>query len=131
MRLDRGIFDDAPVSVIASATIREMEKGAGQALDARRFRPNVVVELDDGAPFAEDGWLGRRLAFGAPDGAAVGVTQRDQRCVMINLDPETAQSQAEVLKAAVRLNGTCAGIYATVVRTGDLRVGQPVWLDEG
>lgn len=128
MRLDRGIFDDAPVSVIASVTAGEVMTGSGRPIDLRRFRPNIVVELDGGAPFAEDAWLGRRLAFGGVDGPAISVTQRDLRCVMINLDPDTAESQAEVMKTAVRLNDNHAGIYATVIETGELRVGQAVWL---
>jgi uncharacterized protein YcbX len=130
MRLGQGIFDDASVSVIASATIGAILAGAGRPIDARPFRPNVVVETDEGEPFAEDRWVGQRLTFGGPDGPAVAVTQRDLRCVMINLDPETAESQPEVMKTAVRLNANYAGIYATVVRTGELRVGQTVWLEE-
>jgi uncharacterized protein YcbX len=130
MRLKQGIFDDACLSVINDVTIREICGGAGRPSDVRRFRPNIVVEADGSAPFAEDGWLGQRLLFGSEDGPAVGVTQRDPRCVMINLDPETAESHAEVLKTTVRLNDGNAGIYATVVKTGELRVGHPVWLDE-
>lgn len=131
MQLKQGIFDDACISVIASVTIQEILNGAGRPTDVRRFRPNIVVDADGGAPFAEDRWLGRRLTFGTTDGPAVGVTQRDKRCVMINLDPDTADSHAEVLKTAVRLNDCHAGIYATVVKAGELRVGHSVWLDEG
>jgi len=105
--------------------------GCGRPSDARRFRPNIVVEADDGTPFAEDRWVGKRLAFGGLDGPSVGVTMRDLRCVMLNLDPDTAESHAEVMKSAVRLNDNYAGIYATVVRVGDLRIGQPVGIVEG
>ncbi len=130
MHLDRGIFDDAAVSVIAGATIREIGARSGRACDARRFRPNIVVETPGGAPFGEDGWVGKRLAFGAADGPALGVTQRDLRCVMITLDPETGESHAEVMKTTVRLNDNYAGVYATVVKRGALSVGQPVYLGD-
>jgi uncharacterized protein YcbX len=130
MRLKNGVFDDAPVSVITSVTVREILSGAGRPMDVRRFRPNVVVEAESGAPFGEDAWVGKRLAFGAEDGAGIGVTHRDERCVMINLDPDTAESHADVMKTAVRLHGNDAGVYATVVKTGELRVGQSVWLAE-
>jgi uncharacterized protein YcbX len=130
MRLKNGIFDDAPVSVITEVTIGKILGASDRPLDVRRFRPNIVVETDGGAPFTEDGWLGGRLTFGAVDGPAVSVTKRDKRCVMINLDPETAEAHAEVLKTTVRLNDCNAGIYATVVKTGELRVGQSVWLAE-
>jgi len=128
MHLSRGIFDDAALSVIATVTMREIMAASGRPMDTRRFRPNVVVDAEGGAPFVEDEWVGQRLTFGGIDGPAASVTQRDKRCVMINLDPDTGESHAEVMKTAVRLNDNYAGIYATVVRMGELRVGQPVWL---
>jgi uncharacterized protein len=130
MRLRQGIFDDAPVSVIASATIREITRSSGRPIEVRRFRPNIVVEGSDAGPFVEDHWVGKRLTFGSVDGPAVGVTHRDLRCVTINLDPETAEAHAEVMRTAVRLNDNFAGIYATVIKTGELQVGQAVLLGE-
>ena len=130
MHLSRGIFDDAALSVIATVTLREIMTGSGRPMDIRRFRPNVVVETEDGAPFAEDAWVGQRLTFGGVDGPAAAVTQRDKRCVMINLDPDTGESHPEVMKTAVRLNDNYAGVYATVVKTGELRVGDSLWLGE-
>jgi hypothetical protein len=63
-------------------------------------------------------------------GAAVRVTMKDERCVMVNLDPDTAESDSRVMKTVVRLNENYAGVYGTVVRTGELRVGQVVTLGE-
>jgi len=48
--------------------------------------------------------------------------------MMINLDPETASQDARIMKAVVGLNGNNAGVYATVVRRGTVRVGDPVYL---
>jgi hypothetical protein len=53
---------------------------------------------------------------------------KDERCVMVNLDPDTAESDSRVMKTVVRLNENYAGVYGTVVRTGELRVGQVVTL---
>lgn len=129
MRLDHGVFDEAPVSVISGATIRGVEREAGRPLEARRFRPNVVVETSSAEPFQEDAWVGRTLVLGdEPDGPALAVTLRDVRCAMLNLDPDSAEKDARVMKATARLNGNCAGVYATVVREGRVRVGQTVWL---
>jgi hypothetical protein len=47
---------------------------------------------------------------------------------MINLDPETAQPDPRIMKAAVRLNDNNAGAYGTVARTGLISVGQSVSL---
>ena len=101
----------------------------GREVDLRRFRPNVVIETHSAEPFEEDRWVGRTLRFGeANSGAALGVTMKDERCVMVNLDPDTAERDSEVMKTVVRLNENYAGAYGTVVRVGKLRVGQVVSL---
>jgi uncharacterized protein YcbX len=129
MELRNGTFDDASISVIASDTVREIGRLAGQREDARRFRPNVVVRLLRPSAFQEDEWVGHVLSFGdGPDAPAVSVTSRDVRCSMVNLDPDTARSAPEVQRAVVRANGNHAGIYGNVIRTGQISVGQAVIL---
>jgi uncharacterized protein YcbX len=129
MKLQHGIFDHAPVSVISLATIAGIGGEAGMDLDRRRFRANIVLETRDRELFHEDGWLGGTLVFGSSEPRpAVSVTMRDVRCVMINLDPDTAVQDKRVLKTVVRLNKNHAGVYGTVVRTGTIRVGEPVSL---
>lgn len=129
MNLKLGIFDDAPVSVINLATISAIGQEAGTDLDIRRFRANIVIASEATEPFLEDGWLGGRLVFGDKEvGPVVNMAMRDLRCVMINLDPDTAQQDPRVMKAAVRLNDNNAGAYGTVARTGQLSVGQSVSL---
>jgi uncharacterized protein YcbX len=131
MKLDNGIFDDAAVSVISLATIAGVGREAGFDLDRRRFRANIVVETEHAERFLEDGWVGRMLVFGDRDPRpAVSVTSRDLRCMMINLDPETARQDARVMKTTVRLNENHAGVYGTVARTGTIRAGDRVSLLE-
>ena len=146
MQLKHGIFDEATISVIDLATIAGIgrESGVGADLDRRRFRANIVLETENTQPFLEDEWVGGTLVFGdseghgslAPDTSlrdhvqpAVSVTMRDLRCVMIDLDPDTAEKDARIMKTVVRLNRNYAGVYATVVRTGRIRVGDRVSLD--
>ena len=129
MQLRHGIFDEATISVIASDTVREIGRLAGRSLDVRRFRPNVVVRLLRPAPFQEDEWLGGVLSFGEGDDApAITVTMRDERCSMVNLDPDSASPAPEVMKAVVRANQNNAGIYGAVTRIGRLAVGQTIFL---
>jgi uncharacterized protein YcbX len=129
MQLRHGIFDETPVSVIASETVREIGRLAGRNLDARRFRPNILVRLLRPVPFQEDEWLGGVLSFGeGKDAPAVTVTMRDERCAMVNLDPDSATSAPEVMKAVVRAHQNKAGVYGTVTRTGLLAVGQNIFL---
>ncbi len=127
MELKHGIFDDATVSVINLATIAGIGREAGVEIDRRRMRANILLDTPDVEPFLEERWIGGILVFGEGDSApAVSVTARDLRCVMINLDPDTAVQDARVMKAVVRLNGNNAGVYGTVVRTGTIQVGQTV-----
>jgi len=127
MKLKHGIFDEAAVSVIALATIAGIGREAGIELDRRRFRANIFVETEDTEPFLEDAWVGGTLAFGEGDPRpAVSVVMQDERCVMVNLDPDTAKLDGRIEKTIVRLNNNNAGVYATVVRTGILHVGDPV-----
>jgi uncharacterized protein YcbX len=127
LQLKHGMFDEAPVSVITSDTVREVCRLAGLAPDVRRFRPNVVIRSSDPVPFEEDDWVGGVLTFGE-DGPAVSVTMRDLRCVMLNLDPDGGARAPEMMKAVVRANENHAGVYCAVTRVGRLAVGQTVRL---
>ena len=129
LQLKHGIFDVASISVIAFDTVREIARLAGRSPDVRRFRPNVVVRLLRSVPFQEDEWVGGVLSFGdADDAPAIAVTQRDVRCSMVNLDPDSASSAPEVQKTIVRANQNNAGIYGTVTHIGQLAVGQTIHL---
>jgi len=129
MHLRHGIFDETPISIIASDTMREIGQLAGRDLDMRRFRPNVVVRLPQSGAFQEDKWVGSILTFGeGKDAPAIALTMRDERCSMVNLDPDTASSAPEVMKAIVRVNQNNAGVYGVVTRTGRLAVGQTIFL---
>lgn len=131
MNLKHGIFDESPISVVSLSTVRGIECELARDIDLRRFRPNVVIETNSPEPFEEDRWVGRTLMFGEGNsGAAIGITTRDERCVMVNLDPDTAERDSDVMKTVVRMNENCAGVYGTVVRAGELRVGQVVTLGE-
>jgi uncharacterized protein YcbX len=129
MRVRHGIFDDATISLISSATIARVSRESGVAVDSRRFRANIVIECDEGESFLEERWMGGTLVFGERESRPeVRVTMRDARCAMLNLDPKTATPDARVLKAVVQLNQNNAGVYGTVVQTGTIRVGESVSL---
>ncbi len=129
MQLRHGIFDEASISVIALDTVHEIGRLVGRSLDVRRFRPNIVVRLARSVPFQEDEWLGGALSFGEGENApAIAVTMRDERCSMVNLDPDSASPAPEVMKAIVRANQNNAGIYGAVTRVGQLAVGQAIFL---
>jgi uncharacterized protein YcbX len=132
MQFKHGIFDEATISVISLATIARIghEAGMQDDLDRRRFRMNVELETESDEPFREDNWIGGTLLFGDNDasGPIIHVTMPDLRCVMVNLDPDTAAKDARVMKTVARLNKNNAGVYATVVRTGVISLGDRVSL---
>ena len=133
MQLNHGMFDEAPLSLITTATLNALAEQSGVSLDARRFRPNIVLETNaeapDAARFPENDWLGKLIVFGdSAEAPAMTVTQRDVRCGMLNLDPDTAAVNPLILKTTVQANQNCAGIYGATFRAGELNVGDNVYL---
>ena len=130
LHLDRGIFDEAGLSIIAEATVGAIAGHLGRPADARRYRPNLLIETRDAVPFGEEAWLGGVLTFGpSDDGPVVTVTNHDLRCSMVNIDPDTARLEPEWLKAVAGLRNGNAGMYGTVTRRGRIEVGQTVYLE--
>lgn len=122
---DRGVFDASPLSLITTQSVTRLGELVGSDLDVRRFRPNLVVEAADGAPFLEDDWVGCVLHIGE---MAMRVDLRDQRCVMVNIDPDTTDRDTRVLRAIAQERDACLGAYGSVVKPGRVEVGDPVVL---
>jgi uncharacterized protein YcbX len=130
VHLNRGIFDEASISVITSTTVGEIGSLAAQRPDVRRFRPNIVVASSRSVPFEEDEWVGGVLSFGEPnEAAAIYITNRDERCSMVNFDPDSARAAAKVLTTIVRMRDNKAGVYGTVTRRGRLTLGQSIFFE--
>jgi uncharacterized protein YcbX len=123
LKQDRGVFDTMPLSLLTTRTVDGVGALVGDGLDARRFRPNLLVEAADGGPFPEDAWVGAVLRVG---GLRMRVDKRDQRCVMVNVDPDTARSDPAVLRAVAREREGCLGVYGSTVQPGRVSVGDPV-----
>ncbi len=132
LQSNRGTFDAAAVSLIGAATVRALGERLGRDLDPLRFRPNILIETAGAVPRLEDRWVGGLLIFGDRDDAArVRLNQRDKRCMMIGLDPETAEHDPRVLRAVARDDETCAGVYGSTERPGVVRVGDTIRLVAG
>jgi hypothetical protein len=61
VHLNRGIFDEASISVITATTVAEVGRLSEQPADVRRFRPNILIASSEAVPFEEDGWVGGTL----------------------------------------------------------------------
>ncbi len=131
MRVSRGSIDGANISLISRSTIRLFEQEIGVSLDVRRFRPNLLIETARGVAFEEDGWPGKTIGFtGGPDRPAIRITMRNRRCRIINIDPETGAEDARILAAVTRVNNNYTGVYAEVLKTGTISVGDTLSLRE-
>lgn len=118
-RSERALTDCRPVSIISIQTVEQVSKESGIDVDKRRFRANIYVELDSGNAFGEDDFVGRTLRIGAK--TAIAVLERDPRCKMITLDPDTAQQNPEVMRRVARDHGGNAGVYGAVLIEGTIR----------
>jgi uncharacterized protein len=125
IKQSRGVFDVMPLSLLSTQSIGALGRMVGASLVPQRFRPNLLVEAGGDGPFPEDAWVGSVLRVG---GMTMRVDQRDERCVMINIDPSTASRNASVLKTVGRERKACLGVYGSVVAPGRVAVGDPVLL---
>jgi uncharacterized protein YcbX len=125
IKANRGVFDTMPLSLLTTQTLAGLGRLAGAHLTAPRFRPNLLVDAP-GADFPEDGWVGRVLRVG---GLRMRVDQRDQRCVMVTIDPVTLGRNPAVLRAIARERDARLGVYGTTVTPGRVAVGDPVELE--
>jgi uncharacterized protein YcbX len=122
---DRGTFDASPVSLVTRQGLDALSRRVGAHVDARRFRPNLVLDAPGVDEFPEDGWVGRLLRIGT---ATLRVDQSDERCALVNLDPDTLARNSDVLRTIVRQRARCFGVYGSTVTPGVLRPGDPVAL---
>jgi uncharacterized protein len=130
---DGGGCDDHPVTLVSSASIRELARHAGRdEIDARRFR--MLLEIEGTSPHEEDGWEGRLLRVG---GAVVRVGGPVPRCDVTQRDPDTGARDLETLRTIGAYRGRSAartldfGVYADVTEPGPVAVDDAVTLLEG
>lgn len=117
-------FDDGPVSLLGSASLATLSAERGAEVAAARFRPNVVVAT--AAAYEEDGWIGKRVRIGT---AVLAVTMASPRCVMVDMATADLPEHHGNLRALGRMHDACLGVIATVVKPGQLRVGDTVMID--
>jgi uncharacterized protein YcbX len=119
-------FDCAPVHLLTTATLDRLRELYPQGrFEARRFRPNIVVQPASAEKgFAENAWVGHTLAIG--DDVRLSITGPCARCVMTTLAQGDLARDPGILRTAARHNHVNVGVYAAVVRGGAVRRGDPV-----
>jgi uncharacterized protein YcbX len=131
-------FDYAPAHLLTTGTLDRLRTCYPQGrFEARRFRPNLVVQPAEGEKdFVENAWVGQTLAIGE---LRLRVTDPCPRCVMTTLAQGDLPRDPGILRAAAQHNTVnipasgqampSVGVYATVLHGGAIRRGDPVTIE--
>ena len=140
---DLPLTDVRPVSLVSTATLQRVQQELGYPVDPQRFRSNLILALDPPNPcteivsaataatrtaFAEDAFAGSTLLFGGPHGPSLRVHERIPRCRMVSLDPVSVTPDPLLLPHLARQHEGRLGMYASVIQTGEISVGQVIFL---
>jgi hypothetical protein len=124
MRSERALTDCRPVSIFSLQSARQLSEETDTPVDKRRFRANIYVDLMSAKGFAENEFVGRSVQIGPK--VVVRILERDARCMMITLDPDTAEKTPTLLKKVAQAHDGMAGVYGGVLVEGMVRKGDSV-----
>ena len=126
LRSDRAMTDCRPLSILAVQSASKLAEETGVTVDKRRFRANVYFDLTSSDGFAEDEFVGRSVRIGPK--VVISILERDPRCMMITLDPDTGEKEPALLKKVAQAHNGMAGVYGAVLAEGTLHKGDSVEL---
>ena len=126
MQSQRAMTDCRPVSIFSLQSAQQLAEETGVPVDKRRFRANVYVDLTSAKGFAENELVGRSVRIGPK--AVVTILERDARCMVITLDPDTGEQTPAILKKVAQAHDGMAGVYGAVLVEGLLHKGDSVEL---
>jgi uncharacterized protein YcbX len=110
------------VSMINLASLRDFEARVGARRHRRRFRANVW--FSGASAWSERDWVGRQIQIG---GAVVRVTKPITRCAATEVNPETAERDANPVEELRRLYDHIElGVHAEVIEGGRFAVGDAI-----
>jgi uncharacterized protein len=126
LRSDRAMTDCRPLSIFSLQSAKKLSEETGIAVDKRRFRANVYLDLASAEGFGENNFVGHTVRIGGK--VVVSIVDRDPRCMMITLDPDTAEKAPAILKQVAQAHDGMAGVYGAVITQGMIRKGDAVEL---
>lgn len=119
-------FDCYPLVFLTKTSLASLEAGRPESrFEARRFRPNLLLESLDDTGFPENAWVGGRLKAGS---AVFQVAMECPRCVMTTHAFADLPKDPKVMRALVKENGGNLGVYASVETPGIVHEGDAVEL---
>lgn len=116
-----------PFHLVTTATLDHLTALHPQSdWDARRFRPNVVIETEPGAEgLVEQAWVGHRIVLGQATLDCAGTTPR---CGAITRAQRDFGADKSMLRTVVKEADQNVGVYGLVANAGELRLGDPVYV---
>lgn len=123
---ERGLYDCRPVSVFGNASASELGRQLDIPINPQRFRANFYVTWENERPFFEKELVGKTVQIGSR--LRLMITERDPRCKVITLDPETGEADPRILRHIVNEHEGFAGIYGAVLLEGVVKAGDPIVL---
>ncbi len=124
IRSDQAMTDCHPISLFSIQTAQALGDELGIGIDKRRFRANIYLDLGAADGFVEDEFVGRTMRIGSE--VVISILERDPRCKIITLDPETGESNPQILRSVAQSHEGKAGVYAAVQVEGVVRRGDEV-----
>ncbi|MCA1614830.1 MAG: MOSC N-terminal beta barrel domain-containing protein [Acidobacteria bacterium] len=120
-------FDAFPIHLLTTASLDALARiNPDSAWDARRFRPNFLVETAGGVEgLVESGWAGRSLRVG---GLTLKCEMPTPRCGMTIQAQAGLRKDPRVLRTIVNKAGQNLGMYANVTAPGLVSAGDEVEL---
>jgi uncharacterized protein YcbX len=128
MQSQRAMTDCRPVSLFTLQSAQQLAEETGTRADKRRFRANIYVDLTSAKGFGENELVGRSVRIGSK--VVITILERDPRCVIITLDPDTGEKTPAILKKVARAHDGMAGVYGAVLMQGMLHKNDTVELLE-
>lgn len=118
-------YEHAPIHLVTRAALRSLERELpGSVIDARRFRPNILLDWPDGTDaIPEHGWIGREIRIGE-----VVLRGREPcgRCGFITIAQQGLPQDVEILRTVVKRHERNFGIYCDVLTPGEIAAGAAV-----
>lgn len=122
-----GAIELEHLQLISDASLNALQKIWGkETLNHRRFRPNLVLALNDQIPFMEEMWFGKTLKIGKQ--VEIQVKRHCERCMIITVNPDNAERDSSLQKIVLNQRNNHFGVYASVMQTGEILVGDEVLL---
>ena len=118
-------FDAFPLMLMSKQSLETMKKNnPGSEFDIRRFRPNLLIDcLGDDHPFPEQQWVGKQVFIGE---VVLDIAYTCPRCSMVTQPLEELPQDAGIMRALVEQAEGNLGVYARVIQSGTVNVGDSV-----